>query len=415
MELATSLAHLPFFEHLAHVEENSPEWYSAQAGLVTLRLVDRCLSGERDATHSWTVRAVRVAVSRVPEVDSVRSILSGMVDAVETCSDRSALAQTLLPRLMAFGRALDHRSHWTLASDVYRTIGTHANAVHDADLAIDASLRLGYCARVQGSWEVALDAYLEAGRLAELVGDVTRSLRARISNAALARERGNYPQAERILDGVIASCGQLSHDPVRALALHERASVAFMRRDFERGVQFAYDAYENTDSPRERDRILSDIASFFLELGVRSAARDAFLLVAATAQEQWSRWAATVNLMELSAIERVEPQFESYRRELGALDLPPRLGAHYQLFAGRGLLAFGRRAEGLSALQRALSLAEAHGLNDLIFQIEGSINDEVAAPAPRKPVSNAATTRSWSPEVEEIARSIGDLRLAAGL
>ena len=42
---------------------------------------------------------------------------------------------------------------------------------------------------------------------------------------------------------------------------------------------------------------------------MKSAARDAFLIIAATAREQYLRWTATINLMELAGDAGVRLQF----------------------------------------------------------------------------------------------------------
>ena len=65
-----------------------------------------------------------------------------------------------------------------------------------------------------------------------------------------------------------------------------------------------------------RDRVLNDLGASFVQLGVYSAARDAYLVVAATAQEQYMRWTAMINLLDVAADERREPVFEQYRRDL---------------------------------------------------------------------------------------------------
>ena len=57
----SNLRHLAFFEEIANREEHEPEWRTATAGLVVLRLVDAWLEDGASsvARGSWGVRAVR--------------------------------------------------------------------------------------------------------------------------------------------------------------------------------------------------------------------------------------------------------------------------------------------------------------------------------------------------------------------
>jgi len=135
----------------------------------------------------------------------------------------------------------------------------------------------------------------------------------------------------------------------------------------------AYRALEKTATEIDRDRILHDIATAFYYLGVRSAARDAYLVLAATAQEQYIRWLATVQLLGISADDRISPIFERYRRELGDSDLPPALAVDFQHQTGRGYRLFGDRQTATVWLQRALATAQRFQLNQESFAIEAEI------------------------------------------
>jgi hypothetical protein len=160
---------------------------------------------------------------------------------------------------------------------------------------------------------------------------------------------------------------------LRAMALHDRATVAYRRGEFERAVRLGYEALENTSSPVERDRVLADIATAFVELGVRTAARDALLVLAATAQEQYARWSATINLLNVAVADRAEPVFEQYRRELADAALPPFLRAEYHLHVGRGHWMFGDAAAAHGELTKAVQIASQHELHQLAFLAEQAL------------------------------------------
>jgi hypothetical protein len=143
-----------------------------------------------------------------------------------------------------------------------------------------------------------------------------------------------------------------------------------------------------------------DLAMAFSQIGLRSAARDANLILAATAQEQYTRWVATINLMEIASLDGSEPVFEQYRRELADVDLPPTLRIEYHLQVGRGCRIFGKIDAARTELAKVLQLAEQHRLNEYIFTAERELNEldrgqrlsgraAAAAPAGVQDVANA--------------------------
>jgi tetratricopeptide (TPR) repeat protein len=405
------LRHFAYFEALAELEETDAEWRATSAGLVVLRLYDSWMEdGPFSAGgEGWGVRAVRDAVDKMDPGNPARLILAGIVDAIGASSD----PETVTPRLMAYGRTLHYGAKWKLSADVYRTVVAHAHPIEEADSVIDANMQFGYCARMLGQWDEAALAYTQAGEIAIAIGDIVKVLRARIADAKLAMDRGNLPAAEKILEETIVRATDPARSlvEVRAVALHDRAGVAHLRGEYEAAVRFAYEALEDTQSPIERDRVLADIASSFMELGVHSAARDALLVVASTAQEQYLRWAATINLLDIAAREQCEPVFEQYRRELADASLPASLEAAYYLTVGTGYATFGRDDAARVALTKAIEVASGNRLHQVAHQAEAALQKlerssrEAQRAAPYEP----------SERIEEIVAAIKDMRELAGL
>ncbi len=103
-------------------------------------------------------------------------------------------------------------------------------------------------------------------------------------------------------------------------------------------------------------------------LGVRSAARDAYLVLEATAQEQYQRWFASMNLMEIAAREGSMPMFERYRRALAGTALPPALEAQFHLQAAESFEALAQLDDASDAAERARAIAERYGFNEIAFK-----------------------------------------------
>ena len=410
IETGQMLRHLAYFEALAELEETNPAWRSTAAGLVVLRLFDTWVEhGPFASSDGWGVSAVRDKVAEMDVGNPTRLILMGIVDAIESSAEPSSVT----PRLLAYGRALHYAADWKLSADVYRTVIAHAHPIEEADSVIDAHMQYGYCSRMLGRWDDAAMAYSQASQIAVAIGDIVKVLRARIAEAKLAIDRGNLPKAEEILDETIVRAtdpaGALTE--VRAIALHDRAAVAYLRGDYEISVRFAYEALDGMSSPAGRDRVLADIAAAFIELGVLSAARDALVVLAATAQEQYIRWTSTVNLLDVAARERSEPVFEQYRRELSDASLPASLEASYYLTVGRGFAAFGRIDAARTALAKAIDVAGKHQFHQTMHEAESELqNLEKAARTIRR-----AAEYQPSGRMEEIVAAIHGMRETAGV
>ena len=396
-----TIRHLPFFEALSGLEESSTEWRATTAGLVVLRLVDSWFEEGTSvaSADAWGLVAVREAVEEIDAGNPARTILSGVVDAVASASraDFSLIA----PRLSAYGRALHFDAKWRQAADVNETLLAYAHPIDEADVYINASMQLGFCLRMLGAWDEATAAYADASRVAVSMGDVVGILRAQIADARLSVARGNLPRAEEILDDTIVRAKSESLKDVLGLALHERAGVAHERGQYERSIRFGYDALSHTTRDTARDRVLADIAVSFMELGVTSVARDAFLLLAATGQEQYVRWAASLNLLDIAITDGSEPAFEAYRRELSQASLPIELAVNFQILVGKGYHAFGRHDRARTSLVQAVELASQNRLNQLLFNAEQNLRQlEVGGR------TTAPTTIRAPEEVADVANAI---------
>jgi tetratricopeptide (TPR) repeat protein len=232
-------------------------------------------------------------------------------------------------------------------------------------------------------------------------------LRAQIGHAKVALARGNTPYAERVLDETIAAAAQNSAlVEVHAVALQDRADVAFHRARYDLAVELAYRSLEITRDPVNRDRLLSGIASAFYMLGVRSAACDAWLILEATAQEQFSRWQASINLMEVAAREGSMTRFERYRRSLGAIKFPASIAAQFQLQTAESYEALAQFDEATRAAQRARVIAEQHGFNRTAFAAEAVI----ARMKQGKPTAPVQQEQRVPESLQEIATTLSQLR-----
>ena len=402
------LRHLPFFEEIASRQEGTPEWRAATAGIVVLRLVDAWLEDGAAVVSddAWGLRSVANAIDEVDEGTPIRALLGRVVDGLR---ERKPDIHIVVTPLMAYAQALEYDAKWLLAADVYHSVLAHLHPLEDSDASIAAHLRLGSCYRNLHNVDDAAEAYASASQIASAAGDIVGVLRARIGEGKIAILRGNLPRAEEIFDETIARAVGGNLNDVRSRALHDRSNVAQLRGQYELAIRFAYDALCHTESPTERDRILGDIALAFTELGVYSAARDAYLVLSATAQEQYIRWSATINLLMIASQTGAEMHFELYRRQLVDASLPPYLATGYELELGTGYQRFGNLSKARHHFGRATELAVEHGFNQFLFEAEEAILELETRRPPLR------VQRDVPLDFEEVASAIRDMREAAGV
>ncbi|MDB4911510.1 MAG: hypothetical protein JWO39_2333, partial [Gemmatimonadetes bacterium] len=397
---ARPLSHMPYFERLSELANDSADWRSVSAALVVLRLFDSWMQEGAGvvAQDAPGLQAVRDQIASMDVRDSNRRLLASIVESMVTAQDPRMV--TVAPRLMAFGRALQHAANWPLAADVYRTVLAYASPVEDSDTVIGANMQLGRCLRVLAEWEEALSCFGAASQVAMMTDDMIGILRARIQEAHVAIDRGNLPYAETLLDQTILQAKESGLPEIRATAMHDRAHLASRRGRNEEALALQFEALKGVRNQMARDRVLNDLGASFLQLGVYSAARDAFLVVAATAHEQYLRWTAVINLLDVAVHERREPLFEQYRRDLEDVTLPPALAAYYYIYVAQGHRSFDQLPLATAAITRAIEIARSNQLGQAQFEAEGIFEglkrDEARE---RREEMQTARNVSWSPEV----------------
>jgi len=409
------LPHRAYIEALADAPEGSPAWHAIVAGYAALQLFESWMDGGVGATapSMLDVRRVRRYVEAVPEGHPGRRCLSQVVDSIEAAtpelhaSHQSPEAE--VGRMLAsYAKLLQYDAQWGLAADVHGSIIDFAQRTRDVQRMLDSMLMRGYSLRMLGRFDEASDAYAALRAAATAAGDVRYRLESHLSDAKVAVDRGNFPLARELQDRTVAEAREAECPVIVAKGLTDRARVAAMQRDYELALACSYEALELTEDDVERERILGNIALTFAQMGLRAAARDATLLVAATTQDRGARLTALVNLMELAHQDGRELVFEQYRRDLAREELSPYLRVVYLETCAEGFLAFGRTNEARDATLHMLDVAERLGLNEFVLKAEVLLRDAAAPIAP-------TTVEPPSLQAATIAGAITRMRVEAGL
>jgi tetratricopeptide (TPR) repeat protein len=403
------IRHQVYFDTLGSLKEGTPSWRAVFAGLSVLRLVDSCgVAGSPGVEPNWAqLHSVKSAIEEMSEGDVVRGVLTGVLDAVTTAN---AVDDNVCAALMAYGRALDYEASWGLATDVFLTVAKLVKPEKNPRLAVEASVAVGGSARRNGDWEISARAYSQAAYIADTLGDRLGVLTVQVGIANTYLAKGNLPQAQIILEDVLVQAQDQSLEEVQGIALHSRAALAARRGQYGDGIKLAYEALRVTSKSSEKDQILSDMAGMFSELGMRESARDTNLILTSTAQAQFTRWSATLNLMELASLDGNEETFDGYARELAQASLGVWVRSHYLLFLGEGFRRLGRHEAAVEALTEAVAFAEANQLHEVGFKAQAALETVR---------STALPTYAFVPppafvpdDVNSVVRAISDLRKA---
>jgi tetratricopeptide (TPR) repeat protein len=412
--------HLPFFNALGTLDPASSEWAAAKAGLVTLRLLDTWLAHGPTAVALGDRgrRAVDAAIDELPRSNTERQLLANIVMAMLR-APRPAVVHLAAP-LLAYAHALQVRAAWVLAADVYESVLDECGGAAveparcDLPAAATAALRLGSCHRQLGDRARAAEAYAMAEVMGARADDVYTVLKAQLGRAKLTVDRGNLPEAEELCDAVIGAATRAGFSDIRAEARYERAHVAARRGQAALAASLAFESWTETTDPMERDRVLVGLAAALADVGHREAARDANLLLAAQACDPSTRWVATINLVEIAALDHREIDFLRHRRALERVPLPPPLAGYYHLYVAQGYRTFGQLDRARRALDQAIAIAEQHRLNELLIRAEALRNSE---DRDDRVAGARATMRTAEEQVDlvHVAEAIRGAREMAGI
>ena len=417
-----AVPHQPFLERLSTAERGDSTWRALVGGHAALQLFDVWVGngcGEIPVS-ALEIRRVRKHVSAIEDAHAIRRCLTSLVDVIHRApSERESDARQSTGyeagRLLAsYGRLLQFDGAWSLAEDVFETLLAGGCCVNDDEQLLDATLMLGYSVRMQGKLDHAAEVYASLRSAAIGLGNVRYELESRLSDAKVVIDRGNLPAARDLLERVTADARRAECKIVLGKALLESGRVRTILGEYEQALTFSYQALDVCVDAIERDRVLTNVAATFSLMGMWQGARDANLILAATAQEQEVRAMATINLMELAYFERNEVAFDQYRRQLAPMPMTARTEVVYYETLGDGYRAFERPAKARATYARMLAAAARSGLNEFVVKAEASLAD-IARSTRFTPPRVLERNYSSGAEVTQIAAAVAEMRVAAGI
>ncbi len=376
------LPHAVFLQRVAEEPATSPDVRLGQGAFLALRFVD-LLAPDREPPTPDVFRYQWAATERycaeLAGEGTEASHLSCIVRAAGE-AHRSGDFTLLGPALFAYALYLEQESRFEEAEDALQTmidVGHDRFAVTDR---ISAWLRLGRVRRLQTDFDGSDGAYVEAGNIATKIGDLRSLLLSRVGQCNVLHFRGNLAGAEAAWRDVLEDTISAGFRTVQAQAEHGLGNILVRRGQAHEGAPHLWRSYELYEDETSKARSMGDLGLALLSLGEVHAAERALH------HELRSRAApdlvanAMIELMHCASFRRDRVGFERWRERAldGGHEVTANIRADYHLKAGIGFARFEnvRRAE--TELRKALEIALAHDLHELVFRVErisGGLND----------------------------------------
>ena len=391
-----------FLDEIGRPGADDSATHSAVAGLLVLRLVERWVTGGCRAPVD--VAGARAAVEAMDVGNPARGMLGAVLSAIARGGPEEIGGA--FGQLMAYARVLEYAAQWPLALAVYQTVIANGGPPTPKDAVVLAHIRQAFCLRMQGRFDEALTLCKYARRLAIKAGDLEGELRAELGVALGRVAQGDLDGGHSMMQSILRRAPEDSPNSIRSMALNGMAGVAGMRGDHETAIQLEYAALMEHPLPAERDRILHNMGEAFRRMGFREVARDAFLVLSCTGEEQFTRWSSMISLMLIAAEDGEGPAFEVHRAALVSAPLPPTLRLDFLTHLAAGRLAQGNADEYASLSRQAAEFASRYGFDLVAF--DALPRDEVG------PKLRTESKSDLSPRIARIADAIRALRESTG-
>jgi tetratricopeptide (TPR) repeat protein len=405
--------HSPFLERAAR-ERDEGRAALALAAYATGRFLERWLAGSNAPAADelgQELESIHTHLHELPQQDPETACLSRILGEIDL---ESTTAPGLGKELLAYAAFLEQQGRLEEALEATALAGrAFGPGIPPGDFA-DCALTAGRLNRLLARWAAAVTCYEAAERTGRERGDLVAALRGRLGCGAVARGRGNLPEARRIAEAVREEARAIDLPLVQALACGDLAAACSEMGQPIEALQADYEMFRLHPDPHHRMRTLGNVGLDLLQLGWHDAARTAFTIVLGSDAKLTVRLNARLELMALEAAVGDQTAFERHHRvaETARDQMPPSMQVDFLFKAASARRRFGQPAAAKTALAEAQVIAAAHGLHAWSFRTEGALRDLEAAGQPTLP-EPSATPRRDSPVLREVAAGLEEYAAAS--
>ena len=315
----------------------------------------------------------------------------------------------LARRLVEASEAAEASGHSHGALELYDCAYEIAAAAGAPSEAVDAARFRARTLRRRAEWGEAARWYGIAEEIARAAGLVGRTAQVLMGMATIRKEMGNLPAARERLMAALSLSDQGVDSDTRAGVHHELLSLEHAAGNLPVALEHGWVAVAGFENEVLRTRCLAALAGALVDFGDRSAAEDAWSVVAHRSDEVYYKVYAYDALAYLAALRGDNAEFESYAAKcdgLGWQSASQSAAAEILHYRGLSYRALGRREEAEAWLSRAVSFAEKHGFSRTLFEAEEALKELRTSVARVDPMPAAP------PEVRDGLRAMREAVLA---
>jgi tetratricopeptide (TPR) repeat protein len=317
----------------------------------------------------------------------------------------AALERQELPELafttLELARHVERQDHLSGALELCRLAFRLAGIAGSATVAMDAARFHGRIFRRLARWDEATRWYGYAKEIARCVGDGGRESVILDGLASTYRDRGNLPGARELLHEALALGRQAGDRYAEGSAHHSLAVIEKMSGHLDRAISHGWSAVRTHGEGEPWLAALTDLAGVFVEVGELQAAEDAYTIVMGSSGSYVYRTYALDALAYVAALSGNQQEFERRAARADAsgwTEAAPAIRAEFSYFRGKSWEALGDLKAASHWYERALALADRHGLNKIYFDAEAALG-RLADLSSATAEDSVATTRDAVPEV----------------
>jgi len=406
----------PVLEDCEGREDDASVTAKVEQRFVVVRLVRALLSQEPGSATSgdWAerVRITRAEVARREEQGGdPGQAWAPLLDELE-----AQRLPELADRLITVGERAEADGHEHGALELYRCAFEAAAFSMHAGAAVDAQRFQGRVYRRFARWDDALASYQRAYQIAEVAGLWEKASRVLVGLASVRKELGSLPDARRVYRDALDLAYRAGEKDAIATAHHGLLSFEHAAGNTHEALQHGWTAVATYEDAGRRIRCLANLAGALTDLGDRSAAEDAWTVVAETSDETYYRIYAHDALAYLAALRGDQTAFETQASACDALGWesgPRSAKAEILYYRGLSYRALGFRDAADRWLTKAVAFAEEFGFNRTLFRAEQALRElEELRSHELELVGSDSTTPSAPDEIRvglrEMRRAVAD-------
>jgi hypothetical protein len=355
------------------------------------------------------VDSVRGELGAREDWDEEREVWGRVLEALAAL-DRENLTASVLE----WGRVVEGQGHLHGAQEILSLAFELAKSTGSPGQAADAARFLGKVLRTKAEWDQALAWYGVAEGIAQEAGIPGKMAAVLDGMANTYRDRGNLPRAREVLHQVLGIGRERGDRYATAIGNHDLMTVEKLSGDLVSAIHHGWLAVQSYDSREGSLRALFDLSGVLRESGELSAAKDGYSVVAHQVRGFEYRLLSLDALAFIAALQGDASTYRLIRERMeseGWRDLSPVYRGQVLFYRGLSSRALGWHEDGRKWLEEALSYAERHTLNKLIFDAEEALSEGLTVPEQQTPSRQTPRRPTPQPRVPEpFGESIGGVR-----